>query len=148
MNLIGGSDAADSNSVDVSEVVEVVDDDVPYNTLGDGFCGDGYCDPASEDTCNCVTDCGSEWYDGCCTGNENCNNAPWDCGECCGDGSCDYKYGENTKTCCDDCGTECGDGKCNCGETAESCSEDCDEDVVVSSSSSNVVNVLKLRKKR
>lgn len=78
-----------------------------------------------------------------CGDNENCDNCPGDCGDCCGNSACDY--GETCSTCNDcacDTGEECvaeecipidsppveptcGDSSCNGDETCSSCVADC-----------------------
>lgn len=42
------------------------------------YCGDDICHP-SEDTCNCVADCGTTCGDGCCNGSETEANCSADC---------------------------------------------------------------------
>ena len=98
-------------------------------------CGDGTCDPVSEDCSNCEMDCGT-CDPGCGDGTcdpvfETCGDCPVDCGACtatCGDGTCDA--GEACDTCASDCGScggVCGDGTCDAGEgeTCSSCLADC-----------------------
>ena len=52
-------------------------------------------------------DCG----DGSCTsGEETCLNCEEDCGDCCGNGSCEPQYSENQRTCSDDCSGPAPDG--------------------------------------
>lgn len=64
--------------------------------------------------------------DGQCTGNENCETVPQDCGACsCGDGQCTAS--ESCSSCPGDCGDcpACNDGTCDAGEDCSSCSSDC-----------------------
>jgi formylglycine-generating enzyme required for sulfatase activity len=87
------------------------------------WCGSGTCDPA-----------------------ESCDSCPADCGECCGNGICEWDYAETCATCSADCacldgevcdngscctpqchGKECGDDGCagNCGScsAAQTCTD-------------------------
>src|SRR5262249_7016267 len=59
-------------------------------------CGDGYCDPASENCSSCPADCGAcqnPCGDGVCDpASENCSSCPTDCGAC-QSGRCAGTYG-------------------------------------------------------
>jgi hypothetical protein len=92
---------------------------------GGGMCGDGYCDPYSEDSYSCPYDCGGGGVcgDGVCNGSDTTANCPGDCGTLCGDGACNG--GEGSYNCANDCGSVCGDGVCNGGESGANCSADC-----------------------
>lgn len=62
-----------------------------------------------------------------CNGDETCQTCPKDCGECCGNGTCQPEYGEDCGTCAADCGPCCGNGLCEAGrnEDCASCAQDC-----------------------
>src|SRR5206468_61467 len=62
-----------------------------------------------------------------CGPTEDCENCPEDCGECCGNGTCEPARGEDCATCSADCGSCCGNGTCEpgFGETCTSCPGDC-----------------------
>ena len=64
---------------------------------------------------------------GVCGSGENCANCPQDCGNCCGDGSCNSAYGETCSTCPSDCGNcvTCPNGVCGSGENCANCPQDC-----------------------
>jgi len=47
--------------------------------------------------------------DGTCQDTETCNSCLSDCGECCGNGTCDQDFGENCANCAADCA--CGQGQ-------------------------------------
>jgi len=65
--------------------------------------------------------------DGACSGGENCQTCPADCGSCCGNLSCDLALGETCSTCPADCGAcpVCGDKACSGGENCATCPGDC-----------------------
>ena len=133
-----------------------------------GFCGDNQCG-AGENQCNCAADCWSpvgwfcdqaKWGDGncdCACGQvDSCDCSLGDCGEVCGDGTCEFL--EDANNCCEDCGncalmgcpsvcqcdpsccvawtpdcqaqcngTSCGDATCQPCENVGSCPFDCDD---------------------
>ena len=75
-------------------------------------------------TCVYVPYCG----DATCDDGESCDSCPGDCGECCGNGSCEAGFGENCSTCASDCGEcppDCGDGTCASNEDCSTCPLDC-----------------------
>lgn len=94
---------------------------------GGGLCGDGYCDPYSENSYTCPYDCGGGGGgvcgDGICNGSDTTANCPQDCGSFCGDGACNGN--EGSYNCANDCGSVCGDGVCNGSENGSNCSYDC-----------------------
>lgn len=53
-----------------------------------------------------------------CNGDEDCSTCPADCGNCCGDGTCDAEGGERCTTCPADCG-------CAAGEVCEAGTGEC-----------------------
>lgn len=68
----------------------------------------------------CIYSCG----DGICgEGYENCSSCPEDCGQCCGNGECDFF--ETCATCPTDCGSCCGNLFCDPGENICNCPVDC-----------------------
>lgn len=62
-----------------------------------------------------------------CNGSETCDSCPGDCGECCGNGTCQAEYGEDCGTCEADCGACCGNGTCEADreESCFTCEDDC-----------------------
>lgn len=85
------------------------DGSCPPGCEGEEFCDEGTCELPPEG-------CG----DNSCDSGEDCWNCEEDCGDCCGDGSCDLEYDENCETCLTDCG--CGLGYvCEDGECVEEC---------------------------
>ena len=90
---------------------------------GPTVCGDGQCTGAEEYE-TCPQDCGGTYCgDGYCDFDEEFE-CPEDCGETgyCGDGYCDFD--EDELSCIDDCGY-CGDGYCGPDEDEFSCVSDC-----------------------
>jgi hypothetical protein len=98
-------------------------------------CGDGYCDPSSENASNCPVDCSPPGgYCGdryCNPATENEYNCPQDCGSpsgFCGDGYCNPAT-ESQYNCPRDCGSPggyCGDNYCDPNsETPFNCPQDC-----------------------
>jgi len=92
--------------------------DCGYYTCSAGSCT-ATCSKACGAECETTDDCTNPPHDSC---DERSCNANCECvyelkcdGTTCGVGSGDY---------CQYC-NHCGDGSCNCGETAESCSDDC-----------------------
>lgn len=74
--------------------------------------------------CEVVAECG----DNECHGEEDCKSCPADCGECCGNDSCEALLGEDCLTCpadCGDCPATCDDGVCDDNETCVNCPTDC-----------------------
>ena len=93
------------------------------------LCGDGNCDFLTEDSQSCPNDCFSGYCgDGICNAadNETCSTCAGDCGFCltggpasgCGDGKC--SFGEDCTTCTKDCGA-CSDYSCVCNENPGCC---------------------------
>ena len=95
----------------------------PGPPCGDGFCFEG------ESCFDCPFDCGECCGDGTCTPDheETCATCAADCGECCGNGACDF--GESCFDCPSDCGACCGDGECIAShlENCLGCPNDCGE---------------------
>ncbi|MCB9543773.1 MAG: chitobiase/beta-hexosaminidase C-terminal domain-containing protein [Myxococcales bacterium] len=76
---------------------------------------EGRCDPPPPS-------CG----DDACNGAEDCSTCPADCGNCCGDGTCDAAAGERCTTCPADCGCPAGE-VCDADSAAcEACAPQCD----------------------
>ncbi|MFH1529177.1 MAG: hypothetical protein ABIK09_00420 [Pseudomonadota bacterium] len=77
-----------------------------------GTCGTCPGDQSCTDDGSCEPECGN----GLCKVFENCKSCPQDCGECCGNGTCDGGWGEDCGTCADDCGCDppgsCREGEC------------------------------------
>ncbi|HEY8376028.1 MAG TPA: MYXO-CTERM sorting domain-containing protein, partial [Nannocystis sp.] len=76
-----------------------------------GYCGDGQCTGPENDQ-NCPQDCGPP--------------EPTDGGGQCGDGTCDPN--ENPQICPEDCPAVCGDGLCTHDENPMTCPQDCGGD--------------------
>jgi len=96
-------------------------------------CGDGVCNPATENKRNCPQDCNPNCGDDTCQSWENASICPIDCGGCgtvvdcsvyCNNRLCDSKY-ENKYTCPQDCNPNCGDDTCQSWENASICPIDC-----------------------
>ncbi len=98
------------------------------NARGCEGCGDGVCNQA--ENCNtCPGDCGECCGNGSCQPEfgEDCGTCQADCGACCGNRTCEPGRGESCSTCAEDCGSCCGNGLCEAGlaETCASCPADC-----------------------
>lgn len=133
-----------------SRGVEIIIDAFRYSTYSGPYCGDGSCDPNSnnETQCNCPGDCGTppstetsctDDIDNDCDGYTDCNDTDCDadpaCSGSCGDDTCDE--GEDQCNCPDDCGTppstetNCDDGIDNDCDTYTDCDDsDCESDPI------------------
>jgi len=88
------------------EACVCADDPFCCNVNWDGLCVD------EVEGLGCGTCGGEECGDDACTGTEDCENCPMDCGECCGNGECEGAFGEDCETCEVDCGACPGEGSC------------------------------------
>jgi hypothetical protein len=77
---------------------------------------------------DCPQDCDPACGDGLCSGGEDYQDCPVDCGFC-GDAVCGFS--ETESSCPPDCLDGCGDGLCKAqsGEDAATCPKDCDTDL-------------------
>jgi hypothetical protein len=124
-----GSTPGEDTAVPLDTIAEVSSDtpclpDCEGRECGDDGCG-GVCGTCTGDK-SCTDDgiCAPECGNGLCKAFENCKSCPADCGECCGNGTCDGGWGETCGTCAEDCGCAgyglCLDGECAaCFETAQ-----------------------------
>jgi lysophospholipase L1-like esterase len=64
--------------------------------------------------------------DGTCNGSETCQSCPQDCGQCCGNTTCEAGYGENCSSCPSDCPTGAGEVCCSGVIYTGDCCEDGD----------------------
>ena len=118
-----GGDAEPAEDIAASQdtASEVAPDTPCVPACDDKVCGEDGCGGVcgtcpGDESCTeeglCVPECGN----GLCKAFENCKNCPADCGECCGNGTCDSGWGEDCGTCVADCGCvaagACVEGAC------------------------------------
>jgi len=117
----GSSELAEDIVVPMDTAPEVAPDTPCVPSCEARDCGDDGCDgtcgtcPGDE---SCTDDgiCEPECGNGLCKVFENCKSCPEDCGECCGNGTCDGGWGEDCDVCAIDCGCDppgsCREGEC------------------------------------
>ena len=107
----GGSTPAEDTVVPLDTAPEIAADTPCVPACVDKECGDDGCggtcgtctgDKSCTDAGSCEPECGN----GLCKSFENCKSCPEDCGECCGNGTCDGGWGETCESCEPDCGCD------------------------------------------
>ena len=117
----GGATPAEDTNVTQDTAPEIAHDTPCEPACDEKQCGDDGCGGtcgscAATETCTedgaCEVECGN----GHCKAFETCSSCPADCGDCCGNGSCDGGWGETCDSCPADCACDyvgaCSEGEC------------------------------------